>query len=59
MGFNTNDIEIALSSFIGVMVAEALVKPVALRIGRYVLRVMDQRVKFLPNWLYDSNKPDK
>ena len=59
MEFNTTDIEIDISSFVGVMIAEALVKPVALRIGRYILKAMDERVKFLPNWLYDLNNPDK
>ncbi len=48
------DVHTALSAFVGVMAAEVVVKPVATRLGRFLLGWLDQalgeRVNF-PSWL--------
>jgi hypothetical protein len=59
MGLPVSDIEIALSSFVGVMVAEVIVKPLAIRIGRLIIRAVDKRVgDLLPDWLWHPNRTD-
>lgn len=47
----TSDLHTAASAFVGVMIAEALVKPIALRIGRYVIRKLDDKITIIPDWL--------
>lgn len=48
------DAHTALSAFVGVMVAEVVVKPVATRLGRFLLGLLDQalgeKINF-PSWL--------
>lgn len=48
------DLEISLSAFLGVMVAEALVKPIALHLGRWLLRKLDRYVGVIPDWLHNG-----
>jgi hypothetical protein len=56
MGFPASDIEIAVSSFVGVMVAEVIVKPIAIRTGRLIIRAVDKRIgDLLPDWLWHPN----
>lgn len=55
MELSPKDLEIAISSFLGVMFAEVVVKPVAIRLGKYLIRSVDGKVKFLPDWLYNKN----
>jgi hypothetical protein len=45
------DVHTALYSFIGVMFAEVVVKPIAVRTGRYLLRKLDGQIKVIPDWL--------
>ena len=41
----------ALGAFIAIAFTEALVKPIALRTGRWILLKLDNKVKFIPDWL--------
>lgn len=51
MNITTSDIHSLLSSFLGVMIAEVVVKPIAIRTGRYLLRKLDDRIVVIPDWL--------
>lgn len=51
-----SDLHILLSSFVGVMIAETVVKPIAIRVGRHLLGKLDAKVGVLPDWL---SNPDK
>lgn len=46
-----SDLHVLISSFIGVMIAEVIVKPVAIRTGRHLLRKADDKLGFIPDWL--------
>lgn len=46
-----SDIHVAAASFLGVMIAEVIVKPVAIRTGRYILRTLDDKIGVIPDWL--------
>lgn len=50
------DFHTAIYSFLGVMVAEVVVKPIAIRTGRYILRSLDNYIVVIPDWL---SKPKK
>jgi len=41
----------ALGAFFALMVAEALIKPIATRLGTWLLHRIDHRVKWIPDWL--------
>ena len=57
MVLNPTDIHTAIASFIGVMVAEVVVKPIAIRTGRYLIRQADKSLNdVLPDWLWDTTK---
>lgn len=45
------DLDTAIYSFLGVMVAEVVVKPIAIRTGRYLLSKLDDRITVIPDWL--------
>ena len=59
MILNPTDVHTALASFAGVMVAEVIVKPIAIRTGRYLLRRLDNALgDRIPNWLWvDPKRP--
>ena len=50
-----SDLQLILDSTLGTFIAiaftEALIKPVALRTGRWLLLKLDNKVKFIPDWL--------
>lgn len=54
-----SDIHTFFFSFLGVMVAEVVVKPIAIRIGRYLLRKLDDRIVVIPDWLSRPKKSCK
>jgi hypothetical protein len=57
MILNPSDIHTALASFAGVMFAEVVVKPVAIRVGRYLLRRLDGLLSDrVPDWLWLDSK---
>lgn len=51
------DLHVAASAFVGVMVAEAIVKPIAVRVARYLIRKADLYVNVIPDWLHDDSQP--
>lgn len=52
-----SDFHTALASFAGVMLAEVVVKPIAIRVGRLLVRQLDEVVgDLLPNWLWDTSE---
>lgn len=59
MELNTLDIHALLFSFLGVMIAEVVVKPIAIRTGRYLLRKLDDRIVVIPDWLSRPKKSCK
>lgn len=53
----TSDIHTAIASFAGVMFAEVVVKPIAIRVGRYLLRQLDTLLADrVPDWLWLDSK---
>ena len=46
------DLRIALDVFLTLAFTEVIAKPVAIRIGRSMLRWADSHVGWVPNWLY-------
>jgi ABC-type molybdate transport system permease subunit len=56
MELTTPDIHTLLFSFLGVMIAEVVVKPIAIRTGRSLLRKLDDHIVVIPDWL---SKPKK
>lgn len=57
MEFTSPDVHTALASFAGVMLAEVVVKPIATRVGRTLVRQLDGAVgDLLPNWLWDTSE---
>lgn len=59
MTFNPSDVHTALASFAGVMLAEVIIKPIAIRTGRYLVRQLDGLLgDHVPNWLWvDPKRP--
>jgi putative Ca2+/H+ antiporter (TMEM165/GDT1 family) len=51
-----SDFHTAVASFAGVMVAEVVVKPVAVRVGRWLLQSIDDRITIIPDWLSRPKK---
>ena len=51
MQITTLDVYALFFSFLGVMIAEVVVKPIAIRTGRYLLRKLDDRITVVPDWL--------
>lgn len=56
MELQVSDIHTAIASFAGVMVAEVIIKPIAIRAGRWLLRTLDNRITVIPDWL---SKPER
>lgn len=56
MDLQVSDFHTAVASFAGVMVAEVVVKPIAIRAGRWILRTLDDHITVIPDWL---SKPEK
>jgi hypothetical protein len=57
MTLDPTDIHTAIASFAGVMFAEAVVKPIAIRTGRYLLRKLDiLSGDHVPDWLWIDPK---
>ena len=46
------DLHIAADAFAALVLMEALVKPVAIAIGRWLLARVDRVARFIPDWLY-------
>jgi hypothetical protein len=51
-----SDFHTAAASFTGVMIAEVVVKPIAIRVGRWLIRSIDDRITIIPDWLSRPKK---
>lgn len=51
-------IDSALGTFIALMFMEALVKPVATRIGKWLLHKLDHKLPLIPDWLSGHNNDE-
>ena len=45
----------AAGTFIALMVAEVLIKPTAVWVGKHLLRKADEKVDVIPDWLYEDD----
>jgi len=50
-----NDLRIALDAFMALMVMEVVVKPIAVRVGRWLLSRVDHQIDVIPDFLYQSH----
>lgn len=50
-----NDLRVALDTFMALMVMEVVVKPIAVRVGRWFLSRVDKRIDVIPDFLYQSH----
>lgn len=50
----------ALGAFFALMIAEAVIKPIATRLGQWLLKRVDNRIKIIPDWLsgHNNDTPD-
>lgn len=46
------DLRFTVDAFIAIMISEVVVKPIAIRVGRYLLAKADTRWQWIPNWLH-------
>jgi hypothetical protein len=46
------DLHVAVDTFAALIVMEAIVKPVAIALGRWLLARVDRVAKVIPDWLY-------
>ena len=45
------DIHALIYAFVGIMIAEVVIKPIAIRLGRYLIKKLDDRILVIPDWL--------
>ena len=48
------DLNITLDAFIALIAMEAVAKPLAIRVGRWLLAHADQVAPWIPDWLYEE-----
>lgn len=53
------DLHIALDTFAALVAMEALVKPVAIRLGQWLLSNADTVAPWIPDWLHQRPCQDK
>lgn len=51
-----NDLHIAIDAFIVLIIMEALIKPVAIRLGQAALAYADRHFSWVPDWLHRGGK---
>lgn len=44
----------ACGAFVAITIAEVIVKPVAIRVGKLLLRKADEKLEVIPDFLYDE-----
>ena len=49
------DLSITLDTFIALIVMEAVAKPLAIKVGRWLLAHADQVAPWIPDWLYEES----
>jgi len=45
-------LDAATGTFLALMFMEVLVKPIAVRTGKWMLKNLDKQYTWIPNWLY-------
>lgn len=54
-----NDLHVTIDAFIGMVIAEAIAKPIAIRVGRFILSRLDNKIKIIPDWIYNPGESDE
>lgn len=49
------DLRIALDVFVTLAVTEVIAKPIAIRIGKALLKWLDNHLNWIPNWLHTND----
>jgi hypothetical protein len=49
------DLSITLDAFFALIVMEAIAKPLAIRVGRWLLAHADQVAPWIPDWLHQGS----
>ena len=52
MTLNPSDLRTIADAFVALVLMEALVKPVAIAVGRWLLARVDRIANIVPDWLY-------
>lgn len=52
MTLNSSDLRNIADAFLALILMEALVKPIAIALGKAILARVDQITKVVPDWLY-------
>jgi hypothetical protein len=50
------DLNITLDTFIALVVMEAIAKPLAIRVGRWLLAHADRVAPWIPDWLHEERR---
>ena len=51
-----SDVRIMVDVFVTLALTEVIAKPVAIRVGRLMLRWLDERVGWVPDWLHETEQ---
>ena len=49
------DLRITVDVFVGVMFWKVIGEPIAILVGKWILRKVDGVIGLIPDWLYDPN----
>jgi hypothetical protein len=52
MNLNSSDLRTIADAFAALVIMEALVKPLAIAVGRWLLARVDRITNVVPDWLY-------
>ena len=52
MTINSSDLHMVADAFAALVIMEALVKPLAIAVGRWLLAHVDRIANVVPDWLY-------
>jgi hypothetical protein len=50
------DLHISLDAFVALVIFKTIYEPIAIRVGRWLLKQADTRWPWLPDWLHTSDK---
>lgn len=54
-----NDFRVMLDTFASLVFLKVIAEPVAIRVGRAILRWADRNVEWIPNWLYEGRQEEE
>ena len=55
MTLNSSDLHMVADAFSALVIMEALVKPLAIAVGRWLLAHVDRVANVIPDWLYRNS----